>query len=735
MTQRIFADDSNNDGGFAFSLGDAGDGRLRFLSRRVSPVSLDSPAVITQDTWHFVAVVHDAVNQTRRIYVDGVTTPVAQDTYTGNWGTDSGPASIGGEVDGTSEGSPRWRFNGAIDEARIYQRVLSGVELALLMDQTHVCGSTGGPDEPAAAFNCIEPGQDPIAGRLLTKSVGASFIVDVAALRDDDNDTIADSVETQFAQSADRSVTLELVDSSSGAACSALPGLSPAVTLPVNFQATDSGLTQSPALTVTRAYSSVACRVSDSNDAPAVVGCSTDSFAVRPASLALQTPALNNGGTSGTPAAIVGSAFNLAVSGGAGYNGSPLITASALEAHAGAVATGTLSGSFGTANTSTGIATGSSFNYSEVGNFRFVANAIRDSGFSAVDQPDDCILGSLANSADASGRIGCDFANPAATAWIGRFTPDHFTVAVTEAGILDNTCTGFSYAGTGIGYLTNPELLISARAGDGSLTLNYTGLYNKLSSAEITFSSLTGDATTVGADGVSPVVVGVASGTPNLADNGDGTLQLTLIGDTYTYSRIANNQIGEFVSDVSRNVTAVTDTEDGTTATGLPVSLAPAGVPIRYGRVFIGSAFGSEFQSLPVPMRIEYFSGTSNRFENNLADACTNINNVTIIDPDTSDSLVPNSTCIWDAAGDSGLFACAAAGNPGDQYNATPLAGDFNLNLAPTGGAVGVLQINADVPDWLRFDWRGTGFENPSATVTFGRYRGHDRIVYIREVR
>ncbi|WP_250656328.1 DUF6701 domain-containing protein [Alkalimarinus coralli] len=40
---------------------------------------------------------------------------------------------------------------------------------------------------------------------------------------------------------------------------------------------------------------------------------------------------------------------------------------------------------------------------------------------------------------------------------------------------------------------------------------------------------------------------------------------------------------------------------------------------------------------------------------------------------------------------------------------------------------------------WLKYDWDGSGsisgsVDAPSATATFGRYRGHDRIIYWREV-
>jgi hypothetical protein len=135
--QRVFADDQNNSRGYALSLGDGGDGRLRFFARGVNPVSLDSGAVITPDTWHHVAAVHDRAARTREIWVDGAL--VASDTYSSNWRTDTGLASIGGEVDGGSEGVPNWRFGGSLDEVRVYDAALSGGQIQAVMTDWHAC--------------------------------------------------------------------------------------------------------------------------------------------------------------------------------------------------------------------------------------------------------------------------------------------------------------------------------------------------------------------------------------------------------------------------------------------------------------------------------------------------------------------------------------------------------------------------------------------------------------------
>ena len=135
--QRIFADDRNNSGGFAFSLGDGGAGRLRLFSRNVSPIWLDTGAIIQQNQWQYVTAVHDANTKTRRIYVNG--SLVSFDTYTGTWGSDSGPATIGGEADGSSEATARWRFQGGIDEVRVYDFAQTAAAIVADMNSTHPC--------------------------------------------------------------------------------------------------------------------------------------------------------------------------------------------------------------------------------------------------------------------------------------------------------------------------------------------------------------------------------------------------------------------------------------------------------------------------------------------------------------------------------------------------------------------------------------------------------------------
>ncbi|OMH38165.1 LamG domain-containing protein [Motiliproteus sp. MSK22-1] len=149
--QRVFADDQSNSGGYALSLGDGGSGRLRFYSRAGSPVSLDSNAVITNNSWYFVAGVADITNNTKTIYIysrAGVLLDTVSSSYSGSWGTDSGPVSIGGE---TNNGEQANRFFGNLDEVRFYNGLLSPAKLTSILNETHPC-----PGQPVSHWRLDE---------------------------------------------------------------------------------------------------------------------------------------------------------------------------------------------------------------------------------------------------------------------------------------------------------------------------------------------------------------------------------------------------------------------------------------------------------------------------------------------------------------------------------------------------------------------------------------------------
>ncbi|MDP1614093.1 MAG: LamG domain-containing protein [Sulfuritalea sp.] len=162
--QRILIDDQNNSGGYGISLGDGGAGRIRFYSRGIVPIILDSTYSIANNTWYFVAAVADIANKMRTIFVFDSSGTLLNSTteaaWTGGaWGTDAGPVSIGAEVNGPpqTELPATNHFRGNLDEVRVYQKVLSLNALAAIATQTHACPM---PDHyelslPSASISCL----------------------------------------------------------------------------------------------------------------------------------------------------------------------------------------------------------------------------------------------------------------------------------------------------------------------------------------------------------------------------------------------------------------------------------------------------------------------------------------------------------------------------------------------------------------------------------------------------
>ena len=178
--------------------------------------------------------------------------------------------------------------------------------------------------------------------------------------------------------------------------------------------------------------------------------------------------------------------------------------------------------------------------------------------------------------------------------------------------------------------------------------------------------------------------------------------------------------------------TAVTD--EVTTLVSAPVSIGSS--PTRYGRAFIGTAAGSELVDLDVVMRTEYYLNATNGYVVNVEDSCST--NAVLSLGNFADNLSLGETCVQDTGspGVSGA-GCTVAGPILERYDDPLVAGDANLWIrAPGAGNDGSADLNADVPDWLEFDWNvgAPGLEDPSGHIVFGIYGGDKNQVYRREV-
>lgn len=363
-----------------------------------------------------------------------------------------------------------------------------------------------------------------------------------------------------------------------------------------------------------------------------------------------------------------------------------------------------------------GVATGTDFTWSEVG-----------------------ILQALPGVGDADYLTAGDVTG-ALSERIGRFIPSRF-VAALNAPTFVTACGagGFTYQGQGFGYGTVPVITATAVAAGGTTTTNYAGAFFKLSNTTLTGRSYTGgaalDTSGLPATAVDPAIASVGPGIATLTF-GSGT-GLKFVKGAPAAPFQASVQLAINVIDAD-GVAAVGAAPLGNPVTfGVPGGISfDLGSAIRYGRVRVGTAVGSELIDLPVPMRAEYYASDAAGFVANVDDSCTT--NVSLAFSGYTENLNAGETCVRDSGAPGASAAgCAAAAPLPLRYREPPAGGDFNLRLAaPGAGNQGSVIVTATVPDWLRFDWdAGTpGDENPAGQATFGIFGGESRQIYTREI-
>lgn len=154
---------------------------------------------------------------------------------------------------------------------------------------------------------------------------------------------------------------------------------------------------------------------------------------------------------------------------------------------------------------------------------------------------------------------------------------------------------------------------------------------------------------------------------------------------------------------------------------------------VRYGRMVLDSVGTSVGKSVTIPLRVEYWNG----------------NGFVISDSDNATTFNGANYCkqtIWpDPSSSSGstLSGSNLSGiNSGvDKHNLEAIADTNNADLREQVRFW--LKLTEDEASsncssgsptneqpWLQYNWRGQGDEDPSTVVTFGIYRGNDRIIF-----
>ena len=569
----------------------------------------------------------------------------------------------------------------------------------------------------SANFDCLETGaaynnvtSNPgLRNPLFTKLAGTPFTFDVAAIKPDG------SRATTYV-SGSSGIKVELVDGAGTTACASRAAAVPAISQMLTLARADSGL-KTVTVNVGRAYTELRCRVTDANVSPPVVGCSSDSFSVRPTAPTLTMSAATAPSARAMPVITAGASFDLgaATQTGSGYGGILMLDTSKLTAQIPAQDTTVQGGGvvgYLTPVTLVANAASATATYTEVGYLYLAPGAFRDDLHTLADSNrGDCITDTTddryLSDTLINGKYGCSVGNRVPSS-LGRFVPDHFDVSLPALTASCAVGTPFSYFGQD-GFTT--AFTVTARNSGGATTQNYAGAF-----ARFDLSSYAGYFFSA-----APLPVGstLASGATAPAGTwGQGVARVSV-----------RHQVSRPTAPTPDTVVAVSARlSDGETVASA-ITVVGDSVRLRYGRLQMKNAYGSEMLSLPVPLEAQYWAA-GGYYVTNTDDSCTVIPPASIVMGNFQKQLRACDTQLSAAGGttlQSGRLPGAGLvlSRPGPGK-----FGSFDLQLNLTTAASGNTCVNAAASPALagRMPWFGA---SPQAQVTFGIYKS--RLVYSRE--
>ncbi len=380
------------------------------------------------------------------------------------------------------------------------------------------------------------------------------------------------------------------------------------------------------------------------------------------------------------------------------------------------------------ASFSGGTATVSNLTYSEVGSMTLAASASNYLNSSGV------------NTSGSSGVIG-------------RFTPNNFTVSYNTPEFTTGCAAGaFTYLGKTFNFTAGkaPVMTVSARSASAGtpITKNYSGAFWKLTNSTLTnrlYSTASGtlDFSNLPATTVDPVIVDIGNGVFASAGSGTGTLTFSA-GTGLSYKHITDT--APFNAEISLSLNVI-DT-DGIAFASNPAAFGAAsagngiafsgGKEMRFGRLNLQNAYGSELLDLPINLTAEYYAdldgaGINFGFITNTADICTTVTAANV-------TVTPNSPLL---AGDTNLSVAASTLVNGSWH--TSASGPYSKLSKPASGNQGSVDVSIDLDAaglaWLKYNWDGVDQlldgnlfdDNPRATAVFGIYQGPERRIYMHE--
>ena len=316
---------------------------------------------------------------------------------------------------------------------------------------------------------------------------------------------------------------------------------------------------------------------------------------------------------------------------------------------------------------------------------------------------------------------------------IGRLYPADFAVSGSS---LDTWCEATNAATGTFSYLSQPNLrlayTLTARNSAGNTVLNYD-------STDLDYPTGTTSYHAENSDNGTDLVARTAVSTTATWDDGvfdviDGVGQLNRAATLEVPLTSVQFSLG--ISDPDGAALDINSRDENPTTSGNCIatnSCTTAGFgsaqQFRFGRAIIENASGPETAPLPVVFGTQYWNGSNFVISND--DVCSTL----ALGDIAYDGITPISNPQPVSVGSGTSNGTLNTFGP----LAAVMSGSFDLEFSAPNDT-GQFPVSVDLEDypWLRFDWNQDGDHSndstlPDATINFGTYRGHDRVIYWRE--
>lgn len=344
------------------------------------------------------------------------------------------------------------------------------------------------------------------------------------------------------------------------------------------------------------------------------------------------------------------------------------------------------------------------------------------------------------------------------TLTLGRFIPAYFDI-VSNTPIVEPNCSGnFSYMGLASRFELGlePEYTVTAFNANRQVTQLYSDSEWRLAADALPLAGLISaidtSNTQVNGDFLS-VTVNTSAGntlTSNTANfNGSGDILISNLALTYDKPDVFDTNLAPFDTDFQFTIAPrfFTDSDgvcyrpdylnESNTGSCQPFTIDNVGgTEQRYGRLRLLNTYGPETRSLRVPIQTEYVN--RGNWLVNSDDSCTGIDftqaSGQLVLSNASSAFEPNIVGQYSNISSAGTLSNGLSSGSDLLFN-PPSAGErgsVRIALDPS-------HVNADWAQYLNIDWNEDGAisisdDFPSAVVSFGLFRGNDRIFHSREV-